>query len=158
MHKWALTTQTEDEQEPLMVAEASGYVHWREAMEKEYKSFVHNDTRDLVLLPPNRTIVSGKWCYQAKTNVGRTVQRHKARYIAPGFRQQPRIDFTATPLPIVALTSLRALLAVATKHDIEIKQLSVDSLFMYNNLDEEIYFKQLKSFWVNGANGEKFVY
>lgn len=44
MHKWALTTQVEDKQEPLTMAEALMSVHWREAMETEYKSLVHNDT------------------------------------------------------------------------------------------------------------------
>lgn len=60
MHKWTLTTQIEDELKPLTVTKASRSVHWREAMEREYKSLVYNNTQELVPLPLNRTIVSGK--------------------------------------------------------------------------------------------------
>lgn len=60
MHKWALTMQIENELEPHTVAEALGSAHWKEAIEKEYESVVHNNTWELILLLPNRTIVSGK--------------------------------------------------------------------------------------------------
>jgi hypothetical protein len=74
--------QTEDKLESLTVAEASGLADWREAMEREYQSLIHNNTWELVPLPPHKTVVNGKWCYQAKTNARRTVQQHKARYVA----------------------------------------------------------------------------
>lgn len=63
MHKWALTTKTEDELEPLTIAQALGSAHWREAMKREHKFLIHNRTWELVSLPPNKIIVSDKWCY-----------------------------------------------------------------------------------------------
>lgn len=75
-------------------------------MEKEYQLLVHNDTWELVPLLPNKTIMSDKWCYQAKIDVGRTIQWHKARYMAQGFTQEQGIKFTETTSPVVALTSL----------------------------------------------------
>jgi hypothetical protein len=60
MHECALTTQTEDELEPLTLAKASRSAQWKEAMEREYKYLVHNGTWELVPLSPNRTVVSGK--------------------------------------------------------------------------------------------------
>lgn len=145
--------QTKDELQPLTVVEALGLAYWRETMEKEYQSLVHNNTWELVPLPPNRAVGSGKWCYQAKIDVGGIVQPHKAKYVARGFTQRLGIDFTQTTLPVVALTSLQALLTIATKRDMEIKQLDVDSAFLYGDLDKEIYFKQPKGFRVSGTNG-----
>lgn len=58
----------------------------------------------------------------------------------------------------MALTSLRAPLAIVAEHDIEIKQLNVNFAFLYSNLDKEIYLKQPKGFWIDGAKGEKLVY
>lgn len=55
---------------------------------------------------------------------------------------------------IVALTSLRALLAIATKDDMEIKQLNMDLAFLYG---KEIYLEQPKGFRVNRTNREKLV-
>lgn len=63
MYEWVLTTQVEDKQEPLIVAEALKSVHWREAIEKEYKSLIHNNIWELVSLSSKKTIISGKWCY-----------------------------------------------------------------------------------------------
>lgn len=83
--------------------------------------------------------------------------QHKARYVAQGFTQPPGIDFKEMTSPVVALTSLWALLAIAIERDMEIKQLDVDLAFLYYDLDKEIYFKQLKGFWINGTNGEKLV-
>jgi hypothetical protein len=129
MHKWALTMQTEDELEPLTVAEALESKHWREAMKRGYQSLVHKNTWKLVPLPPNKTMVSGERCCWAKTDAGGTVQPHKAMYVARGFTPRPGVDFTKTTSLVVALTSLWALLAIATKRDMEIKHLDVGSAF-----------------------------
>lgn len=77
--------------------------------------------------------------------------------MARGFTQQLKINFTETTLPVVAVISLRALLAIATKWDMEIKQLDVESTFLYADLDKEIYSKQPKGFQVSGTNREKLV-
>lgn len=74
--------RTEDELERLTVAEALESRHWREAIERDHQSLIHNITWKLVLLPPNRIVVNGKWCYWAKINAGGTIQWHKARYVA----------------------------------------------------------------------------
>lgn len=52
--------QIKDELEPLTVGETLDLAYWREAMEKKYQSLIHNVTWELVSLPPNRTVVSGK--------------------------------------------------------------------------------------------------
>lgn len=39
----------------------------------------------------------------------------------------------------------------------EIKQLDVDSIFLYGNHDEEIYLKELEGSRIKGTNGEKLV-
>lgn len=77
--------------------------------------------------------------------------------MAQRFTQRPGIDFTETTSPVVARTSLWALLAVATENDMEIKQPDVNSAFLYGDLDEEIYLEQLEGFQVDGANEEKLV-
>lgn len=77
--------------------------------------------------------------------------------MARGFIQRPGIDFTETTSPVVALTSLQALLAMATKNNMEIKQLDVNLAFLYGDLNEEIYLKQPEVFRVHGAKGEKLV-
>lgn len=57
----------------------------------------------------------------------------------------------------MALISVRAILAIAAEQNMEIKQLDVNLGFLYEDLNKEIYFKQLEGFQVNGANGKKLV-
>lgn len=108
-------------------------------------------------LPPNIIVVGGKWCYWAKTDARGTIQHHKARYVAQGFTQRLRVDFTETTSPVVALTSLRALLAIAAKWDMDIKQLNANSTFLYGDLKKEIYLEQPKGFRIEDTNGEKLM-
>lgn len=70
MHKWALTTQVEDDLEPLMVTEASRSVHWRKAMEREYKSFVHNNTWNSFLYPRTRPLLAVSGVIELKLTRG----------------------------------------------------------------------------------------
>lgn len=77
--------------------------------------------------------------------------------MAWGFTQRPGINFTETTLLVVAVTSLRALLAIATERNMVIKQLNVNSAFLYGDLSKEIYLEQPKCFQIDGANGEKLV-
>jgi hypothetical protein len=96
-------------------------------MKEEYQALTQNKTWELVSLPAGRAVISGKWCFKAKTDASGAVQRYKARYVARGFTQRPGIDYTETTSPVVSLSSLRAVLAAA-HDDMEIKQLDVDSL------------------------------
>lgn len=48
-------------------------------------------------------------------------------------------------------------LAIDAKQDMEIKQLDVNLIFLYDNLNKEINLKQLEEFQIDGTNGEKLV-
>ena len=63
-----------------------------------------------------------------------------------GTSQKPGVDFDATFAPVVRLESLRAILAYAAAHDLEIEQMDVDSAFLNGISKEEIYMKQTKGF------------
>jgi hypothetical protein len=157
MHEYALTTTTEENAEPRSASEALASVHWRQPMKEEYQALTQNKTWELVSLPAGRAVISGKWCFKAKTDASGAVQRYKARYVARGFTQRPGIDYTETTSPVVSLTSLRAVLATAAHDDMEIKQLDVDSAFLYGHLEEEIYLEQPEGFRQKDDDGEDLV-
>jgi hypothetical protein len=85
------------------------------------------------------------------------VQRYNARYVARGFTERRGVDFSETTSPVVSLTALRILLAKAAMVDMEVRQLDVDSAFLYGRLEEEIYVEQPQGFGQTGANGERLV-
>ena len=157
MHEWAMAARGAHVSEPDNAREALKSTEWQQAMEEEYRALEKNGTWELVQRPGQRSVVSGKWCFRAKTDAAGKITRYKARYVARGFTQRPGIDFDETTSPVVSLTSLRTVLAVATSLDMEIKQLDVDSAFLYGTLEEEIYLEQPAGFEKSGPNGEQLV-
>jgi hypothetical protein len=155
MYEWALAVREVDE--PRSASDALKIEHWRKAMHDEVQALMRNKTWELVPSPKGRSIVSGKWCYKVKTDAYGNLQRYKARYVARGFTQRPGVDFSETTSPVVSLTALRTLFAKAAMDDMEVKQLDVDSAFLYGRLNEEIYLEQPQGFEQLGANGERLV-
>ena len=59
--------------------------------------------------------------------------------VAKGFTQRYGIDYLETFAPVVKLTSLRIILALAAAHDYEVDQTDIKSAYLLAKLDEEIY-------------------
>jgi hypothetical protein len=60
---------------------------WRHAMEVEIEARYHNDTWDLVPLPPSKQIIECKWEYSVKFNPNGSLDRLKARPVSKGYTQ-----------------------------------------------------------------------
>jgi hypothetical protein len=76
------------------------------------------------------------------------IVRLKARLVARGFSQVYGIDYLDTYAPVVKLTSIRILLAIAAIYGLEIHQMDVVTAFLAGELEEEIYMEQPEGFRV----------
>ena len=150
-----LGAATIENEEPTCAKEALEVRKWRQAMNEEFEALERNKTWDLVDEPKDRNIISGKWCFQTKRDGRGNLVRYKARYVARGFSQVPGADFNETFSPVVSLTSLRCVLAIAASSDMHLRQLDVNTAFLYGNLDEELYLEQPEGFERVGVNGQK---
>jgi hypothetical protein len=74
------------------------------------------------------------------------IARHKARLIAQGFTQIKGLDYTDTFTPIAKYDTVRALLSMVAKFDLELDQMDVKTTFLNGQLDEEIYMCQPPGF------------
>ncbi len=72
--------------------------------------------------------------------------RFKARLVAKGYSQKEGINYNETYAPVVRYESIRAVLATAAAHNIEITQFDVKTAFLHGDLSEEIYMKQPQGF------------
>lgn len=75
----------------------------------------------------------------------------KARLVAQGFTQKHSDDYDETFCPVVRLESLRTMLALAMKHDLELHQVDVVTAFLNGTLVEEVFMKQPEGFVVPGS-------
>ena len=71
-----------------------------------------------------------------------SIERHKARFVARGFTQILGLDFDETFSPVISLTGLRILLALALLYNLEIHQLDVKTAYLNNEIDMVIYVEQ----------------
>ncbi|XP_046472611.1 uncharacterized protein [Neodiprion pinetum] len=143
-------SQANEAIDPLTVEEAlNGHEgqHWKRAMQEEYQSLIENDTWELTDLPPNRKPINSKWVFKTKTDDKGNVLRHKARLVIKGCAQKRGIDYEETFAPVVRYSSIRYLMALAAKHDLEIEQMDAVTAFLQGDLHEEVYMVPPKEFY-----------
>lgn len=115
---------------------------WQEAMLSEYDSLIKNNTWTLMNLPNNRKLVNSKWVFKTKTTADGQVLRYKARLVAKGCSQKYGLDYFETFSPVVRYTSIRYLMALAARFNLDIDQMDATTAFLQGEIDEEIYTKQ----------------
>nr|KAJ0190694.1 hypothetical protein LSAT_V11C800449880 [Lactuca sativa] len=91
------------EVDPKTFSEAIAFrdVHfWKEAIQDEIDSIMHNNTWVLSDLPPGCKALGCKLILKRKMKVDDTIDKYKARLVIQGFRQKEGIDFFDTYDPI----------------------------------------------------------
>ena len=102
-------------------------------------TLAYNNVWELVSISRGANIVDNKWVFKIKRLLNGHVDRYKARLVARGFSQQFRVDYYETFAPVVCMESLRVLLAIAAKEDLEVHQMDVTTAYLAGDLEEEIY-------------------
>lgn len=140
--------------DPLTVKEAMEcheHESWKKAMDEEYAAHQENSTWELVDLPKDRKPLGNKWVFKAKRDSSGNVIRHKARLVVQGFLQRKGIDYEETYAPVIRYNSIRFLLALAVKFDLDLIQMDAVTAFIQGDVSEEIYMVQPKEY----RQGEK---
>ena len=70
--------------------------------------------------------------------------------VAKGFKQEYGIDFKEIFSPVVKMTTLRMMLGLVARENLELVQLDVKIGFLHGDLDEEIYMAQPEEFVKHG--------
>ncbi|KAG8472564.1 hypothetical protein CXB51_034519 [Gossypium anomalum] len=140
-------------QEPSNYSEAISYEDsekWMFAIQEEMESLHKTKTWDLVKLLKGKKTVRCKWVFKKKEGTpGVEEPRYKARIVAKGYSQIPRVDFIDVFSPVVKHSSIQALLGIVAMHDLELEQLDVKTAFLHRELEEDIYMQQLEGFTIS---------
>jgi transposase InsO family protein len=148
-HARVLHTEMEcdtcDGDEPRSYTEAMSRpdaTQWRAAIDSELDSLKRTGTWTLTPLPAGRQAIGSRWVLKIKRKADGTVDKYKARLVAKGYAQKAGIDYDETFAPVAKFTSIRMLLALAARYDLEIHQMDVRTAFLNGDLDVDIYMEQ----------------
>lgn len=114
----------------------------KKAMAEEHRSLMENKTWNVVNLPPNRKAINCKWVFKTKRDSDGMVQKYKARLVIKGCARKKGIDYEETFAPVVRYGSIRYLIALASKFNLEINQMDAVTAFLQGDLDQEIFMTQ----------------
>ncbi len=79
--------------------------------------------------------------YKIKHNVDGSMSKYKTRLVAKGYAQTYGIDYEETYSPIAKMTTVRAIIAMATAKGWSLHQMDVKNAFLHGNLQEEMYIE-----------------
>jgi transposase InsO family protein len=148
-----LLCDAKDVDEPASFSEAlhsQDRDEWMTAMQEEMSSMDKNNVWELVDLPPGQKTIGNKWVLKVKRKADGSIDRYKARLVAKGYTQREGIDYEDTFSPVVRFASIRLILSIVAKQDLELFQMDVKTAFLNGELDEEIYMAQPTGFEAKG--------
>ena len=134
--------------EPRTAAEARAspeWPQWRAAMVEELKK--HEQYATFEVLPasaplPDR-LLGSRWVFALKRGVGGEILRFKARLVMQGFRQLPGVDFRETSTPVLEADTLRSMLALGTRYNMELDVVDVEVAFLHSPLEEPLFARPM---------------
>ncbi|CAI7794546.1 unnamed protein product [Closterium sp. NIES-54] len=119
---------------------------WLAAIIKELEAFIANSSFVDVPRPPASTnVVKGKWVFRVKQLPGEPPV-YKAGYCAKGFTQRYAVDFFDTFSPTAKPATVRAVLDLAARLNMEIHSMDVSNAFLQGVLRELIYMERPAGF------------
>jgi hypothetical protein len=137
------------EQEPIQFKDAVRSIRaaeWWAAMKEEFNSLLKQGVFSLVPRPSDRRILKGRWVYKIKLGPLNEILRRKARFVAKGFLQEYGTDYTETHSPVARMKSIKLILSLTARFDLELHQLDYKTAFLNAPVDEEIYMEQPEGF------------
>ncbi|GJW14379.1 retrovirus-related pol polyprotein from transposon TNT 1-94 [Tanacetum coccineum] len=90
--------------------------------------------------------IQEKWIYKVKLDELGGILKNKAQLVARGYRQEEGIDFEESFASVARLEAIRIFLAFAAHMNMVVYQMDVKTVFLNDNIQEEVYFSQPDGF------------
>nr|GEV67277.1 putative ribonuclease H-like domain-containing protein [Tanacetum cinerariifolium] len=133
-------------EEPKRVHQALKDPIWIKAMQEELLHFKMQKVWVLVDLPHGKRAIGTKWVFMNKKDERGIMVRNKARLVAQGHIQEEGIDFEEVFALVARIEAIQLFLAYASFMGFMVYQMDVNSAFLYETIEEEVYVCQPPGF------------
>jgi hypothetical protein len=116
---------------------------WIKTMKNEHDSLMINKTWKLVDLSLNRKCLEDKWVFKLKRNFHEEILRYKTRWVIRDFEQREDVNYHETYASMIKSISYKTIFVIVVARDWKLKQMNIKTTFLYEDVNEEIYVKQL---------------
>ena len=121
-------------------------------MAEEMDALYSNGTWELVILPPEKSLVGCHWVYTVKVGPNGQADRLRARLVAKGYTQQYGLNYYDTFSLVTKIASVRLLLSMVAMHSWPLFQLDIKNVFLHGDLVDEVYMEQPPGFVAQGES------
>ena len=117
---------------------------WLDSMRRELDELIDLKCWDVVDVPKGHGHTVGcKWVFKIKELADGTVERFKSRLTAKGFTQTKHLNYDLIFSPVVRFATVRFLIALAAKYDLELDQMDVGNAFVTSDLDTDDLYMEI---------------
>jgi hypothetical protein len=117
-------------------------------MKEEYQYIINNYVWEIVPRPKRKDVVSSKWIFKIKHVADGSIEKYKARFVTSVFSQKEGIGYEEIFSLVARYTSIRTIIALATKMKWKLYQMDVKTTFLNGDIEEEVYIEQPQGFEV----------
>ena len=86
-------------------------------------------------------VIDARWVYKWKADETGKIVKAKATLVAKGFKQKHGVDYLETFSPTANAASIRLIVALACKYDLELLHFDIEQAFVQSELDHEVFMK-----------------
>ncbi len=126
-------------------------------MNEGYEAHIQNGTWELARREPNMNFIGSTWNYRIKPDEDGKPIKYKSRLCAQGFKQNYGIDYDETFAPVVDISTIRLLVALAASNSLIIYQADIATAYLNAKIDEEAYMDQSTGYKTLSKDGDELV-
>lgn len=123
---------------------------WIKAISSELSALKRNNTWELVKKPEGAELLSCKFVLKKKRDADGTLKRYKARLVVCG--NMDKYQWTETYSPVVDISVVRLLLAIAAQRNWVVEQVDVDNAFLLGRIERPVYMRKPNFLHEGGEN------
>ena len=118
---------------------SSEWSKWKKITKTKLVSHTENDIWTLVKRSSDRKIITERWVFKLKHDFDDKILRYKTRWVVHDYKQLEEVDFSVTWAKVIKSTLFRTLFAIVVVRDLQILQMNVVTVFLYDYLKKNVY-------------------